>query len=177
MTSLAIPDPKLPIYEAEDDAPVTMKDLRLLLESMQNLEVLRNTNFEALERERVIIDKVSMGRGTTGGGVVSWINPLGVRILTYGLILDITSLEATATSPTLSIGVDNTATGTSNTLIDQLSVAGAGTAVYSAFSDGGTAGRPVRAVPANNYIVGSLTVAGGTPTEFAGNLYIAYVIA
>lgn len=114
--------------------------------------------------------KVALGQAAGNAGVLSWQNPESVGILA-AVVVDITTVEAAQTAD---VGVDGDGTGTSDTLMDGVSLATAG--VVSSFADAGTNGAAFRKVDAkggtNDYIT---VTASGTPSALVGSAYIIYI--
>ena len=114
--------------------------------------------------------KVALGQAAGNAGVLSWQNPESVGILA-AVVVDITTVQAAQTAD---VGVDGDGTGTSDTLMDGVSLATAG--AVSSFADAGTNGAAFRKVDAkggtNDYITAT---ASGTPSALVGSAYIIYV--
>ncbi len=114
--------------------------------------------------------KVALGQAAGDAGVLSWQNPESVGILA-AVVVDITTVQAAQTAD---VGVDGDGTGTSDTLMDGVSLATAG--AVSSFADAGTSGAAFRKVDAkggtNDYITAT---ASGTPSALVGSAYIIYV--
>ncbi len=114
--------------------------------------------------------KVALGQSAGNAGVLSWQNPESVGVLA-AVVLDITTVQSAQTAD---VGVDGDGTGTSDTLVDGVSLATAG--AWSSFADAGTNGAALRKVDAkggtNDYVTAT---ASGTPSSLAGNAYIFYV--
>ena len=114
--------------------------------------------------------KVALGQSAGNAGVLSWQNPESVGVLA-AVVLDITTVQSAQTAD---IGVDGDGTGTSDTLVDGVSLATAG--AWSSFADAGTNGAALRKVDAkggtNDYVTAT---ASGTPSSLVGNAYIFYL--
>ncbi len=114
--------------------------------------------------------KVALGQAAGNAGVLSWRNPESVGILA-AVVVDITTVQAAQTAD---VGVDGDGTGTSDTLMDGVSLATAG--AVSSFADAATNGAAFRKVDAkggtNDYITAT---ASGTPSALVGSAYIIYV--
>lgn len=116
------------------------------------------------------VAKVALGQAAGNGGVLSWQNPENVGVLA-AVLLDITTAQS---GQTADAGVDADGTGTSDTLMDSVSLAATG--ALSSFANGGTNGAAFRTLDAkdgtNDYITAT---ASGTPSSLTGNAYIVYV--
>ena len=114
--------------------------------------------------------KVALAQTAGNAGVLSWQNPEAVGVLA-AVVLDITTAQAAQTAD---VGVDGDGTGTSDTLVDGVTLAATG--ALSSFADAGTNGGAFRKVDAkggtNDYITAT---ASGTPSALVGNAYILYV--
>ena len=88
------------------------------------------------------VAKVALGQSVGNGGVLSWQNPEAVGILA-AVIIDITTVQSAQTAD---VGVDGDGTGSSDTLLDGVSLATAG--ALSSFADAGTNGAALRKVDA-----------------------------
>ena len=114
--------------------------------------------------------KVAMAQAAGNAGVFSWQNPEPVGVLA-AVVVDLTTAQS---GQTADVGVDGDGTGTSDTLLDGVSIAATG--AFSSFADAGTSGAAVRKVDAkggtNDYITAS---ASGTPAALVGNAYIIYL--
>ena len=114
--------------------------------------------------------KVALGQAAGNAGVLSWQNPEAVGVLA-AVVLDVTTAQAAQTAD---VGVDGDGTGTSDTLVDGVTLAATG--ALSSFADAGTNGGAFRKVDAkggtNDYITAT---ASGTPSALVGNAYILYV--
>ena len=114
--------------------------------------------------------KVALGQAAGNAGVFSWQNPESVGILA-AVVLDITTAQSAQTAD---VGVDGDGTGTSDTLMDGVSLATAG--AVSSFADAGTNGAAFRKLDAqggtNDYITAT---ASGTPSALVGSAYIIYI--
>ncbi|MDA1035273.1 MAG: hypothetical protein O3B65_00145 [Chloroflexi bacterium] len=114
--------------------------------------------------------KVALGQSAGNAGVLSWQNPEPVGLLA-AVVLDITTVQSAQTAD---IGVDGDGTGTSDTLLDGVSLATAG--AWSSFADAGTNGAALRKVDAKGGTSDYVTAtASGTPSSLVGNAYIVYV--
>lgn len=114
--------------------------------------------------------KVALGTAAGAAGVLAWQNPESVGILA-AVVVDITTAQAAQTAD---IGVDANGTGSSDTLLDGVSLAATG--AFSSFANAGTNGAAFRKLDAkggtNDYITAS---ASGTPSSLVGSAYIVYV--
>jgi hypothetical protein len=114
--------------------------------------------------------KVALGQSAGNAGVFSWQNPESVGILA-AMVMDITTAQAAQTAD---VGVDANGTGTSDTLMDGVSLATVG--AVSSFANAGTNGAAFRKLDAkggtNDYVTAT---ASGTPSALVGNAYIVYV--
>ena len=114
--------------------------------------------------------KVALGQAAGNAGVLSWQNPESVGVLA-AVVLDVTTAQS---GQTADVGADGDGTGTSDTLLDGVSLATAG--ALSSFADAGTNGAAFRKVDAkggaNDYVT---VTASGTPSSLVGNAYIIYV--
>ena len=114
--------------------------------------------------------KVALAQAAGNAGVLSWQNPESVGVLA-AVVLDITTAQSAQTAD---VGVDGVGTGTSDDLIDGVSLAATG--AFSSFADTGTNGAALRKVDAkggtNDYITAT---ASGTPSSLVGNAYIFYL--
>ena len=114
--------------------------------------------------------KMALGQSAGNAGVLSWQNPEAVGVLA-AVLVDITTSQAAQTAD---IGVDGNGAGTSDTLLDGVSLASTG--ALSSFADAGTNGAAFRTVDAkggtNDYVTAT---ASGTPSSLAGNAYIVYL--
>ena len=114
--------------------------------------------------------KVALGQAAGNAGVLSWQNPESVGVLA-AVVVDITTVQAAQTAD---VGVDGDGTGTSDTLMDGVSLATAG--AVSSFADAGTNGAAFRKVDANGGTNDYITAtASGTPSALVGSAYIIYV--
>ena len=102
--------------------------------------------------------KVALGQSSGNGGVLSWQNPESVGVLA-AVVFDITTVQSAQTAD---VGVDGDGTGSSDTLLDGVSLATAG--AWSSFADAGSNGAALRKVDAkggtNDYVTAT---ASGTP--------------
>ena len=114
--------------------------------------------------------KVALAQAAGNAGVLSWQNPEPVAGLA-AVILDITTAQSAQPA---NVGVDGDGTGTSDDLLDGVSLAATG--AFSSFADAGTNGAAFRKVDAkggtNDYITAT---ASGTPSSLVGNAYIFYL--
>ena len=114
--------------------------------------------------------KVALGQSAGNGGVLSWQNPESVGVLA-AVVFDITTVQSAQTAD---VGVDGDGTGSSDTLLDGVSIATAG--AWSSFADPGSNGAALRKVDAkggtNDYVTAT---ASGTPSTLVGYAYIVYV--
>lgn len=114
--------------------------------------------------------KVALGQSAGNAGVLSWQNPEPGAVLA-AVVFDITTAQSAQTAD---VGVDGDGTGTSDTLMDGVSLATAG--AVSSFSDGGTNGAAFRKVDAKGGTSDYLTAtASGTPSSLVGYAYIVYL--
>ena len=114
--------------------------------------------------------KVALGQSAGNAGMLAWQNPEAVGVLA-AVVFDITTVQSAQTAD---VGVDGDGTGTTDTLLDGVSLATAG--AWSSFADAGTNGAALRKVDAkggtNDYVTAS---ASGTPSSLVGNAYIVYL--
>ena len=114
--------------------------------------------------------KVALGQAAGNAGVLSWQNPESVGVLA-AVVIDITAAQAAQTADA---GVDGDGTGTSDTLMDGVSLAGTG--AFSSFADAGSNGAAFRKLDAKGGTSDYVTVtASGTPSSLVGNAYVIYV--
>ena len=114
--------------------------------------------------------KVALAQAAGNAGVLSWQNPEAVGVLA-AVVLDVTTAQSAQTAD---VGVDGDGTGTSDTLLDGVSLAAAG--ALSSFADAGTNGAALRRVDAKGGTSDYVTAtASGTPSSLVGNAYIVYV--
>ena len=114
--------------------------------------------------------KVALGQAVGNAGVLSWQNPEAVGVLA-AVVIDVTTVQAAQTAD---VGVDGDGTGTSDTLLDGVSLATAG--ALSSFANGGTNGVAFRKVDAKGGTSDYITAtASGTPSALVGYGYIVYV--
>lgn len=104
---------------------------------------------------------------TTGGAVLSLANPEGRNLIVTRVLLDITTQSTGAA--TVDVGIAANGTTTSDTLIDGISVAAAGT--FDNINDAGTNGKARQRWSSSQFltITASATLAG-----LVGNAYIYY---
>lgn len=107
--------------------------------------------------------------GTTGGGVASVANPLGVDLIIVDCYLDITTAATTATN-TVDVGVAANGTTSSDTLLDGKAAA-AGLFSADNDTDNGTNGAVPRRWSASQYVTAT---ASATLAGMVGNLHIIY---
>lgn len=108
---------------------------------------------------------------TTGGAVAAWQNPEAGAILITNVVLDVTTQSTGAAA--LDIGTTATsATTSSDTLLDGVSVAAAGT--FDNITDKGTNGKSRQRLATGKWVTatGSADTAG-----LAGYMYVYYVNA
>ena len=114
--------------------------------------------------------KVALGQAAGNGGVLSWQNPESVGVLA-AVLIDITTAQSAQTAD---VGVDGDGTGTSDTLLDGVSLAATG--AFSSFADAGANGAAFRKLDAKGGTSDYVTAtASGTPSSLVGNAYIVYV--
>ena len=114
--------------------------------------------------------KVALGQVAGNAGVLSWQNPEAVGVLA-AVVIDVTSAQSAQTADA---GVDGDGTGTSDTLMDGVSLAATG--AFSSFADAGSNGAAFRKLDAKGGTSDYLTVtASGTPSSLVGNAYIVYL--
>ena len=114
--------------------------------------------------------KVALGQAAGNAGVLSWQNPESVGVLA-AVVIDITTAQS---GQTADVGVDGDGTGTSDTLLDGVSLAATG--AFSSFADAGTNGAAFRKLDAKGGTSDYVTAtASGTPSSLVGNAYIVYV--
>jgi hypothetical protein len=116
------------------------------------------------------VAKVALGQSSGSAGVLSWQNPEPVGILA-AVLLDVTTAQS---GQTADVGVNGDGTGTSDTLLDGVSLAATG--ALSSFTNAGTNGAAFRKVDAKGGTSDYVTAtASGTPSTLVGNAYIVYV--
>jgi hypothetical protein len=139
-------------------------------ENMKFLDLRRLTFGSTAQAAKVA--RVPLGVVTTGGGVFSWQNPEGARIVIDRVVLDITT-QSTGAS-TIDIGATVTsATTSADNLIDGVSGATAGT--LDNVLNAGTNGRSRQALASGGWVTASQ--ATGAVAGLVGNAYIHYYIA
>lgn len=117
------------------------------------------------------IAKVALAALDTGGGVLSWVNPEAGAIIITGLTVDVTTASSGAC--TVDLGTTATsATTTSDTLIDGVSVAAIAT--VSNIDDKGTNGKSRQKLAVGKWVTGSM--ASGAAAGLAGYAYIRYYV-
>lgn len=97
--------------------------------------------------------------GTTGGGIMSVANPFGETAMIKNLVIDVTTKSTGAANGEFGVAADGTTS--SSTLINTCDL-GAAAAVFTALTDGGSAGRGYRKWTTTQYVTGtaSATLAG-----------------
>lgn len=116
------------------------------------------------------VAKVALGQSAGNGGVLSWQNPEPVGILA-AVLIDVTTAQS---GQTIDAGTDGDGTGTSDTLLDGVSIASTG--ALSSFADAGTNGAAFRKLDAQGGTTDYITAtASGTPSSLVGYAYIVYV--
>ena len=114
--------------------------------------------------------KVALGQAAGNAGVLAWQNPESVGVLA-AVVIDITTAQS---GQTADVGVDGDGTGTSDTLLDGVSLAATG--ALSSFADAGSNGAAFRKLDAKGGTSDYVTAtASGTPSALVGNAYIVYV--
>jgi hypothetical protein len=103
--------------------------------------------------------------GTGGGGIASIVNPFGTEVIIVRVIFQVTVVSTIAS--TVDVGLDVSATASSDKLLDGLDV-GTATGVFGA-GDEGASGKAQREWPAGFFVTASQ--ASGTVTGLSG--YIA----
>jgi len=116
--------------------------------------------------------KVALGQDAGNAGVLAWQNPESVGVLA-AVVIDVTTVQSAQTAD---VGVDGDGTGSSDTMLEGVSLATTG--ALSSFADGGSNGAAFRKVDAkggtNDYITAT---ASGTPSTLVGYAYVVYVPA
>lgn len=139
-------------------------------ENIKFLNLRRLTFGSDAQAAKVV--KVPLGVGTAGGGVFSWQNPEGARIIIDRVVLDITTQSSGAS--TINVGTTTTsATTSSDNLLNALSGAAAGT--FDNVLNAGTNGRSRQALASGGWVTASQ--ASGAVAGLVGNAYIHYYIA
>ena len=114
--------------------------------------------------------KAPLAQTAGNAGVLSWQNPEPVAVLA-AVVIDVT---AAAAGQTADVGVDNDGAGSSDNLLDGVSLAKIG--ALSSFANSGTHGAAFRKVDArggaHDYITAT---ASADPSALAGNAYVIYV--
>jgi hypothetical protein len=116
--------------------------------------------------------KVALGQDAGNAGVLAWQNPESVGVLA-AVVIDVTTVQSAQTAD---VGVDGDGTGSSDTMLEGVSLATTG--ALSNCADGGSNGAAFRKVDAkggtNDYITAT---ASGTPSTLVGYAYVVYVPA
>ena len=114
--------------------------------------------------------KAPLAQTAGNAGVLSWQNPEPVAVLA-AVVIDVT---AAAAGQTADVGVDKDGAGSSDNLLDGVSLAKIG--ALSSFANSGTHGAAFRKVDArggaHDYITAT---ASADPSALAGNAYVIYV--
>lgn len=109
--------------------------------------------------------------GTTAGGVLSWANPEGAKIIITRVVIDVTT-AATAGSRTVEFGVANDGATSAHNLLDAAPVSTI--AILDNITNKGTNGKTVAIVGSTQYVTGT---ASGSVAGLVGSAYIHYTLA
>ena len=117
-------------------------------------------SFNAGNGEKIVIIPLVAGTTTTGGDVISWVNPENIDIQLTQMIINVDT-PATGVA-TMDVGVAADGVTTDDDLYDGLDIGSA--AIIAGFGSGnhGTNGRPYRKLASGEYVTGtpSATAAG-----------------
>jgi hypothetical protein len=108
---------------------------------------------------------------TTGGAVVSILNPFGFDVFILRAILDVTTVSTGVA--TIDLGVAANGTTSNDTLIDGKDL-NAATGVFDNITDKGTNGKPTKKWTSTQYVTGT---ASATMAGLVGNLTLVCVRA
>lgn len=113
------------------------------------------------------VTKVALTALDTGGGVLSWANPIAATILITRVVLDVTT-KATGAC-TVDVGVASGATTSNDTLMDGLDV-GTAAGVFDNIENQGTNGVATKKMTSSQYVTASM--ASGAAAGIVGSAYI-----
>lgn len=124
------------------------------------------------------VAKGALAFGDADDFAFAWQNPEATAILVQCVIVDVTTVSATANS-VLDVGVASSATGTDDTILDGVALTADAVSTSTNVSDSGTNGNEkVHRVDANggtnDYITGKILVANAA--ALVGKYYIEYVV-
>lgn len=114
--------------------------------------------------------KMALAAVDTGGGVVSFLNPLLVAAIIQRIYIDVTTVATSACSVSAGTTVVSATTSVAN-LIDTLDVHSA-TGLFDNITDKGSAGKSKQRLAVGGWV--TISVASGASAGLVGNAYIEY---
>jgi hypothetical protein len=117
--------------------------------------------------------KVALNAVDTGGGIISWVNPYGLAIIVFKLVIDVTTIASGACSADFGTTVAS-ATTVSDNLIDGLDVH-TSTGTFATIDQAGANGKERQKLASGGWVTGSKDT--GASAALVGSAYIFHAFA